>query len=53
MDITGRTVAKQAVNVETGSNTFPIDISGLAGGTYNIYAIGPDKRTKVSRFVKQ
>jgi hypothetical protein len=34
IDMTGRTVTQKVVNVETGSNTIPLDISGLSKGSY-------------------
>jgi hypothetical protein len=34
MDITGRIVMQKEINVETGRNTVPVDISQLANTTY-------------------
>lgn len=58
-DMAGRTVAQQLANVETGSNTIPVDISRLTNGTYIVklvcssapIAIGG--AMAVGKFVKQ
>ena len=53
-DIAGRTVAKQLVNVETGNNTIPVDISGLSNGTYMVKLVCSNNcETAVGKFVKQ
>jgi hypothetical protein len=58
-DIAGRNVIQQLVNVETGSNTIPVDISRLSNGTYMVklvcesIPIANGSERAVSKFVKQ
>lgn len=53
-DMAGRTVAQQVANVETGSNTIPIDISRLINGTYMVKLVCANGcEGAVGKFVKQ
>lgn len=53
-DMAGRTVAQQVANVETGSNTIPVDISRLTNGTYMVKLVcSNDCTMAVGKFVKQ
>jgi hypothetical protein len=54
-DVLGRTVKQKAANVETGSNTIPIDISSLASGSYMVKLIckSSDCEDVVAKFNKQ
>lgn len=53
VDMTGKTVLQQIVSVEAGSNTFPVDISKLTGGTYMVKMVCNNCETAISKFVKQ
>lgn len=55
MDVTGKTVKQKLVNVETGSNTVPVEIGNLAQGSYMVKLVckSSDCETAVSKFVKQ
>jgi hypothetical protein len=53
-DGTGRIIAQKKVNVATGSNTVPLDISRLLPGNYLIKATGQSgDETASGKFVKQ
>jgi Secretion system C-terminal sorting domain len=53
-DIAGRNVIQQLVNVETGSNTIPVDISRLSNGTYMVKLVcSSNCESAVGKFVKQ
>lgn len=53
-DVTGRTVAQQLVNVETGSNTIPVDISRLNAGSYMVKLVcSSNCESQVGRFIKK
>jgi hypothetical protein len=53
-DIAGRTVIQLLLNVETGSNTIPVDISRLTNGTYMVKLIcSSNCESAVGKFVKQ
>ncbi len=54
-DMTGKTVKQQQENVEMGSNTVPVDIAKLAGGSYLVKLIcqSSDCQTAVEKFNKQ
>lgn len=51
-DMAGRAMITKNMNVETGSNTLPLDISALAGGSYVIKLISSDGEVVTGRFVK-
>ena len=51
-DMAGRAMITRNMNVETGSNTLPLDISALAGGSYVIKLISSDGEVVTGRFVK-
>lgn len=51
-DMSGRTVIAKYMNVETGNNTLPLDISALAGGNYMIKLISSDGEVVTGKFVK-
>lgn len=55
LDINGKTLKQQIVNVEIGSNTVPVDISSLAQGSYLIKAVckSSDCGMAVGKFNKQ
>jgi hypothetical protein len=55
MDLSGRTVSQKTANIETGSNTVPVDIAGLAKGSYfvKVVSLSADSESAVSKFVKQ
>jgi hypothetical protein len=53
VDITGKTVLQQMVNVEEGSNTIPIDISRITSGNYLLKLVCNNCGTSISKFVKQ
>lgn len=53
-DINGRVMVRQMANVETGSNTIPVDISRLAGGTYMTKLVCSSHcESAIVRFIKQ
>lgn len=53
-DMAGRTVAQKPVNVETGTNTVPVDINRLANGSYLVKLICANGCEAVTgKFVKQ
>lgn len=53
-DVAGRIMLQKKVNVETGSNTIPIDINKLSYGTYIVKIVyNSNNESAVSRFVKQ
>jgi GEVED domain/Secretion system C-terminal sorting domain len=52
-DLAGRTLIQKAVNVETGTNTIDMDVSGLTKGTYMVRVIcSNDCKSVTGRFVK-
>jgi hypothetical protein len=55
MDVSGKMVKQKLVNVETGSNTVPIEIGSLASGSYLVKVVSrlPEGESAVSKFVKQ
>jgi Secretion system C-terminal sorting domain len=54
MDVNGKTVKQQLVNVEIGSNTVPVEISNLAQGAYLVKVICKENcETTVAKFNKQ
>lgn len=54
-DMTGKTVKQQQENVEIGSNTVPVDIAKLAGGSYVVRLIcqSSECETALGKFNKQ
>lgn len=52
-DISGRVVIQRTLNVEMGSNTLPVNITALAGGTYMVKIISSDGEVSSGKFVKQ
>ena len=53
VDMSGRTVLQKQLNVETGSNTLPVDVSGLAGGTYMVRLQSGNGEVTTGKLVKQ
>lgn len=55
LDMAGKTVKQQLVNVELGSNTVPVDIAKLAQGSYLVKVLcqSSDCETAVGKFNKQ
>lgn len=54
VDMTGKTVLQQTVNVEAGSNTIPVDISRITNGSYMVKLVcNGNCDSAVSKFVKQ
>lgn len=53
VDMSGRTVLQKQLNVETGSNTLPVDVSGLAGGTYMVRLQSGNGEVSTGKLVKQ
>jgi hypothetical protein len=53
-DMSGKTVVQQATELESGSNTIPVDISRLANGTYMVKLVCSNNcETAAGKFVKQ
>ena len=54
-DLNGKKVKQQLVNVDTGSNTIPVEISKLASGSYFVKLIcqTSDCETAIGKFNKQ
>ena len=53
-DVNGKMVKQQLANVETGSNTIPVEISQLAQGSYHVKVICKSEcETAVAKFNKQ
>ncbi|MBL7742421.1 MAG: T9SS type A sorting domain-containing protein, partial [Chitinophagaceae bacterium] len=55
MDVSGKTIKQKQVNVETGSNTVPVEIGNLASGSYLVKVLSrsAEGESAVSKFVKQ
>ena len=51
-DMQGKIVMTQTANVSAGSGSVTVMVDRLAAGTYNLYGITPEGKTKVIRFVK-
>ena len=51
-DMAGRIMITKNMNVETGSNTLPLDVSGLAGGNYFIRMVDSNGEVVSGKFVK-
>ncbi|MGG9961237.1 T9SS type A sorting domain-containing protein [Ferruginibacter sp. SUN106] len=52
-DITGRVVLKQNQTLIAGFNAIDMKVANLASGTYQVYGITGEGRTKVMGFVKE
>ena len=52
-DMQGRVMHKQIINAIAGFNTVPVNVSNLATGTYQVYVVSAEGRSKVLRFVIQ
>ena len=52
-DMSGKPVLQQLVNAEAGSNSFSLDISRLAGGSYIVKLLCDNCETAIGKFVKQ
>ena len=51
-DMSGRIMITKNMNVETGSNTLPLDVSALAGGNYFIKMVDSNGEVVSGKFVK-
>ncbi len=52
-DMQGRMIQKQVVNAAAGFNQVPVDVRGLAAGTYQLVGYSSEGRTRILRFVIQ
>lgn len=52
-DMNGRTMMQRSMNVEAGSNTLPVDVSALAGGTYFVKLVSSTGEVATGKLVKQ
>lgn len=52
-DVTGRMIEQKAVQIIPGFNSIDMNVSRLAGGTYQVFGITDEGRTKLLQFVKQ
>ncbi|MBS1756542.1 MAG: hypothetical protein JSU03_04635 [Bacteroidetes bacterium] len=53
IDISGKQVSRQTMNLATGNNVIQLNLSNLAAGTYRIVGLGADGQKKSLPFVKQ
>jgi hypothetical protein len=53
LNMQGITLIRQLYNIEIGNNTVPLDISALPVGAYTVKVSGSDKKTTLTRFIKQ
>lgn len=53
LDVNGRIVKVQSLNVEAGSNTLPVNVAALAGGTYMVKLISSTGDVSTGKLVKQ
>ncbi|MBL0181988.1 MAG: T9SS type A sorting domain-containing protein [Chitinophagaceae bacterium] len=53
LDVNGRIVKVQSLNVEAGSNTLPVNVAALAGGTYMVKLISSTGEVSTGKLVKQ
>lgn len=51
-DVNGKSIMQRNMNLEAGSNTMPVDISGLPGGTYLVRMISSTGEVSTGKFVK-
>ena len=52
-DMQGRVMQRQTINVIAGFNTIPVNVANLSAGTYQVYVVSAEGRSKVLRFVTQ
>ncbi len=52
-DMSGRITMLRQLNVEMGSNTLPVNVSALAGGTYMVKMISSNGEVSTGKLVKQ
>ena len=52
-DMQGRIISKQLIELIAGYNNAAINVNHLMHGTYSIYGMADNGRTKVLRFVNQ
>lgn len=52
-DMSGRMVIQRQLNVETGTNNLPINVSALAAGTYMVRLIDSNGEATTGKFIKQ
>lgn len=52
-DMQGRLVNRQTLSLIAGYNSLPVDVSKLSAGTYSIYGIAGEDRSRTMRIVKQ
>ena len=52
-DMQGRLMQKQVLNAVAGFNLVPVDVRGLAAGTYQLAGYSSEGRTRILRFVIQ
>ena len=53
IDLQGRVMQKQMVNMIAGFNSIPVNVSNMASGTYQLFGITTEGRSRVLRFVIQ
>jgi len=53
LDMQGRLVSRQSLVLISGFNSLPVTVANLAAGTYSIYGIAGEHRSRTLRFVKQ
>ncbi|MGB4843201.1 MAG: T9SS type A sorting domain-containing protein, partial [Ferruginibacter sp.] len=51
IDVSGRLIKKQMVNLIAGFNAVPVEVGKLAAGTYYVYGIAGGEKSKPVRFV--
>jgi hypothetical protein len=52
-DLTGRVLQQQKATIISGFSAVEVNVSNLAAGTYQVYGVTAEGRTKVLQFVKQ
>ncbi len=52
-DMSGRITMLRQLNVEMGSNTLPVNVAALAGGTYMLKMISSNGEVSTGKLVKQ
>jgi hypothetical protein len=53
IDMQGRVMQKQTANMIAGFNSIPVNVANFASGTYQVYGVTAEGRSKVLRFVIQ
>jgi len=53
IDMQGRVMQKQTANMIAGFNSIPVNVANFASGTYQVYGVTAEGRSKVMRFVIQ